>query len=51
MSEEVSAEAIEVAAKAYNKANFYHSWESLPEWARESHRDTARKMLEGREPT
>ncbi|MFB8368577.1 hypothetical protein ACFC25_04345 [Pseudarthrobacter sp. NPDC055928] len=38
-------EAVEAWARNYNAENFDLAWEALPEWARESHRDTARKAI------
>jgi len=36
---------VEAWAQEYNAKNFELSWDALPEWARESHRATARKAL------
>lgn len=43
----IQEDAVEAAAKAYAEETFYHAWTALPEWARESCRDTARQQLEG----
>jgi hypothetical protein len=42
----ITDEQIESAAKVYAADTFYHEWTALPEWARESCRDTARTQLD-----
>jgi len=41
----MSIDEVEAWARNYNSKNFEMHWDALPEWARESHRDTARKAL------